>query len=144
MIKRVMFVSRNAIENLSGDWSDFALVSIIEPNAVGIGQIDDKAFKFSNFYHFHDVEPGRNDDDEFIVEMDARHALSMVSFLAKIENDVDGILVNCRAGISRSAAVAKWICESRGLPFNQAYGQYNRHVFKLLKEADESWKRSNA
>lgn len=143
MIRRVMFVSRNAVENLSGDWSDFALISISEPNAPGLAKIDERAFKFSSFYHFHDVEPGRNYDEE-VVAMDERHALSMVSFLAQIEHEVEGILVNCRAGISRSAAVAKWICESRGLPFNQSYGQFNRHVFRLLQEAEESWKRSNA
>lgn len=143
MIRRVMFVSRNAVENLSGDWSDFALISISEPNAPGLAKIDEKAFRYSSFYHFHDVVPER-DYDEFVVHMDARHALSMVSFLAQIENEVEGILVNCRAGISRSAAVAKWICESRGLPFNQSYGQFNRHVFRLLQEAEESWKRSNS
>lgn len=143
MIRRVMFISRNAVENLSGDWSDFALISIGEPMAPGLAKIDERAFKFSSFYHFHDVEPGRNYDEE-VVAMDERHALSMVSFLAQIEHEVEGVLVNCRAGISRSAAVAKWICESRGLPFNQSYGQFNRHVFRLLQEAEESWKRSNA
>lgn len=143
MIRRVMFVSRNAMENLSGDWSDFALISITEPNAHGMTKIDEEAFKFSSYYHFHDVVPER-DYDEFVVHMDERHAISMVTFLTQVEPEVEGVLVNCRAGISRSAAVAKWICESRGLPFNQSYSLYNRHVFKLLQEAEKSWKRSNS
>jgi predicted protein tyrosine phosphatase len=143
MINKVMFVSRNAIENLSGDWSDLALISIIEPNAVGIGKINDKAFKRVIHSHFHDVVTGRV-YDEPVVEMDAKHAMSMVSFLHQIENEIEGVLVNCRAGISRSAAVAKWICESRGLSFNKNYSQYNPHVYKLLLDAEASWKRSNA
>jgi predicted protein tyrosine phosphatase len=143
MIKKVMFVSRTAIENLSGDWTDFALISIIEPNAVGVGKINDRAFKRVIHSNFHDVVTGRV-YDEPVVEMDIRQAMSMVSFLHQIENEIDGVLVNCRAGISRSAAVAKWICESRGLPFNANYNQYNPHVYKLLLDAEATWKRSNA
>jgi len=46
----------------------------------------------------------------------------------------DGILVHCNAGISRSAAIAKWVAERYRLPFPNSYNLYNKHVFNTLRE----------
>lgn len=141
MLKRVMFVSRNAIENVAGDWSDFALISIDDPSPAA-GKIDLKAFRHAKSFHFHDVVPER-DYEEAVVHMDASQAAEMVVFLHEIKDDVDGVLVNCGAGVSRSAAVAKWICGSLRIPFNSRYDKYNRHVYKLLCEAEKAWRKEH-
>ncbi len=50
---------------------------------------------------------------------------------------VEGILVHCEAGISRSAAVAKWIAERHGLPsLEPVVKLHNRYVYRLLKESE--------
>jgi len=69
--------------------------------------------------------------------MTPQHALEIVNFVQAIAPNVEGIMVHCKAGISRSAAVAKWIAEIYQLPFNHAYDYYNKHVYKMLSEASK-------
>jgi len=45
----------------------------------------------------------------------------------------EGILVHCKAGISRSAAVAKWIAERHKLDFPADYSLFNQHVYATLQ-----------
>jgi predicted protein tyrosine phosphatase len=84
---------------------------------------------------FHDIEKEVPDEPyDLFSEGQARE---IVQFVQNAHTSgATGILVHCRAGISRSAAVAKWIAEQHGLPFNEQYSLYNRHVFKLLSEAE--------
>lgn len=62
-------------------------------------------------------------------------ARTIVEFVKAVAPQVDGILVHCFAGISRSAAVAKYIACTHGLPFPADYAYQNRLVFRLLNEA---------
>lgn len=49
-----------------------------------------------------------------------------------------GFLVHCEAGISRSAAVAKWIGERYGaMPTDHELVAHNRYVHRMLVEASE-------
>ena len=61
-----------------------------------------------------------------------------VEFVRLVAPNVEGILVHCKAGISRSAAVAKWICERFDLPFSDRYTQFNQHVYTMLVTADNN------
>ena len=133
MIERVMFVSRTAAENTPGV-PDWGVVSITEP---------DCAFGEAKLMHgwyaihrasFDDVDPGRPSDDESVL-MNAQHAADIVAYVDAIAPHVRVILVHCKAGISRSAAVAKWIAERYGLPFNHGYSLYNKHVYRQLSNA---------
>ena len=91
---------------------------------------------------FHDVDPDKGCIVPHVL-MTTHNALSIVEFVHRVAPDVDGIMVHCKAGISRSAAVAKWIAEKYELPLEHRYESYNRHVYRLLKEANEIWVRSN-
>lgn len=63
-------------------------------------------------------------------EIDAH---SVIEFVTKVDaTNCDRVMVHCKAGISRSAAIAKWIALHYYLPFEHNYSQYNRHVFDLL------------
>ena len=136
-MNKVMFVSKTAAEN-AGGWPDWAVISITE---------DYKASLQGGWYavcrqQFHDVDPSVGCDVPHVL-MEAKHAMSIVEFVNRVSPEVEGILVHCKAGISRSAAIAKWIAEKYGLPFEHRYESYNKHVYRLLQEADEVWVRSN-
>ncbi len=49
------------------------------------------------------------------------------------ETKLSGIYVHCWAGVSRSAAVAKYIAEEYGIPFDQSYDKYNTLVYDTLR-----------
>lgn len=79
---------------------------------------------------FHDIDADEPEGPYVLMsEDDARR---IVAFVEQVAPKIDVLMVHCRAGISRSAAVAKWVAEHYGLPFNHDYCLYNRHVYRLL------------
>jgi hypothetical protein len=63
------------------------------------------------------------------------HARAIIEFVTRCNDEkVEGILVHCYAGISRSAAVAKWVSERHGQSFPAEYAEYNKHVYTTLLE----------
>ena len=82
---------------------------------------------------FHDVDAVKP-DEPYVLFSEAQ-AQEIAQFVQLAEDQgLVGILVHCKAGISRSAAVAKWIAKSYGLFFPESYALYNKHVFKLLAQ----------
>jgi predicted protein tyrosine phosphatase len=65
------------------------------------------------------------------------HAMDIVDFVYSIAPQVKGIMVHCKGGVSRSAAVAKWIAITFKLPFNHDYKEYNKFVYHQLNQANE-------
>jgi predicted protein tyrosine phosphatase len=53
------------------------------------------------------------------------------------ENGCAGILVHCKAGVSRSASIAKWVAEKFGLSVDSSFDGYNRHVYLMLKATSD-------
>lgn len=136
MLKRLMFVSRTAAENMPG-WESGAIISITEPDA---GQA--KLMQGWYVIHramFHDIDAPRPGESHTL--MSAQHAAEIVDFVHSVSPHIKTIVVHCKGGISRSAAVAKWIAEAYNLPFNHTYGLYNMHVYRQLIEANERRKR---
>lgn len=60
------------------------------------------------------------------------HALLIRAFLAGLPPGIGRLYVHCGAGISRSAAVAKYAARHLGAPFDETYARYNETVFALL------------
>ena len=134
MLNKTMFVGRATAETTHG-WGNWAIVSISEPNSA-FGEA--KLLPGWNAVHrceFHDIEVEM--EDEPYVLMTLQQAQEIVNFVHTIAPHVEGILVHCRAGISRSAAVVKWIAETYQLPFNHEYDRYNKHVYNTLTEANK-------
>lgn len=130
MIKRVIFVSRSKAENSFG-FADCAVISISEPNGfLGFADLKDGWYEVLRT-EFDDVDPATCSDpsNKFMTMHQAR---MIAAFVDSVAPEVNLIMVHCKAGISRSAAVAKWIAERHGLPFDHRYESYNRHVYKLL------------
>lgn len=64
---------------------------------------------------------------------------SILDWLSDVEGRLDSIVVHCLAGISRSAAVARFIAVRYGVDdFDLEYRCYNEHVYSVLsKRAQE-------
>lgn len=57
----------------------------------------------------------------------------VILWLKQHEDEFKGVLVHCAQGVSRSAAMARFIAKAYDLPFDEDEGcMYNRHVFNLL------------
>lgn len=84
---------------------------------------------------FDDIEPPACGMQLFTID-DARRLID------KIDASHSDTIVHCAAGMSRSAAVAKWLADHRGYELwmhpdgigTDAY--YNKHVYKTLCAAD--------
>ena len=128
-VNRVLFVSKHAAES-NMPWPDWAVISITDRDSFGEAKIKDGWHSILRV-HFHDVDPAKPCDEPHIL-MNEEHARQIVEFVRGLPHEVNGVLVHCQAGISRSAAVAKWISREFGLPFDAGYRAFNQHVFDML------------
>ncbi len=127
-LKSVIFMGRieAAAEPARPDW---AVISLSEWGA-GPAKLKE-GWQAVLRLEFHDIEqevPGEPYD--LFSEDQARQIIEFVQNARS--SGVTGVLVHCRAGISRSAAVAKWIAGKYGLPFPEDYDSYNKYVYRLL------------
>jgi predicted protein tyrosine phosphatase len=134
---KVYFCDRN-VAVAAGPWKDWALISINEPDAW------DGMAKIAKGWHsvlrvsFHDVTMKSHGMDALIRHCSQEDARQIVDFVRKAAPEVEGILVHCRAGVSRSAAVAKWISGEFRIPFDRRYDKYNDDVYRLLIAAGKA------
>ncbi|HEY0562972.1 MAG TPA: hypothetical protein VGD04_06570 [Methylophilus sp.] len=141
MIDKVIFVPRANIEAIEG-WKHWAVISIIEPGhkQVKLG----KGWSHTLHMVFHDLDPERyadlTDSEESQNFMTIEQATMIVKFVRGLPDDTEGIVVQCLAGVSRSAAIAKWIAGQYRIPFSKHYDKYNKHVYKLMIEASKEAK----
>jgi len=63
---------------------------------------------------------------------DKHDAKRIIDWLEENKGKLAGIYVHCWGGISRSAAVAKFIAEKYNLPFDHSYDKYNKLVYETL------------
>ncbi len=130
-LNKVIFVGRYSVE-VCGPWSDFALISIGESNdSEGYANIQDgwhHVLRLSS----HDILPGTPDPDGVYALIRDKDAKTIVDFVRHVAPNVEDIIVHCKAGISRSAAVAKWICGEYNLPFNERYTKYNQFIYLMI------------
>ena len=125
-LRKVVFVSRQDAEDKYGSMN-WAVISISDP-------FHYPAMLKSGWHdvlrlEFHDIE----EESKPRILFSVQDAHSIVVFVDQVNAcECDGILVHCKAGISRSAAIAKWIAKKYHLPFNHNYSQYNRHMYTTL------------
>jgi len=141
---KVVYVSRATVENI--DWrvgKQPVLISITENplDPVNIKPVWDQVLRMYfddiNFYRVSE-EHHDNLQKQFIC-FNEKHAKEILEFIHKIEGQWDIFVVHCEAGISRSAAVAKFIAEKYNLRFNQEYKLYNSTVYNKLKNVENEF-----
>lgn len=106
--------------------SNSACISITD-NTMAWKPCIDPNWKESLVLEFFDCDCEK--DSEFT----KKKAQQICEFVDKISSmRLDNIVVHCYAGISRSAAVAKFISIIMHLRYPEHYMLYNKHVFRTL------------
>jgi hypothetical protein len=82
--------------------------------------------------NFHDIDVPNGD----FIMFNALHARAVITFLKGLDVEkIDTVIVHCFAGISRSAAVAKFVADFFDIEiFNHDYPLYNKRVYATLKK----------
>jgi predicted protein tyrosine phosphatase len=132
MISRVLFVSQRQA------------IAMNPPNAAALISITDfnkPQVSFKPGWHqvlrvsFDDVDqitfPGI---DGHLHEITESQVAEICGFVASSSIHVGRIVVHCKHGISRSAAVAKAIAEAANVAFPADYKEYNHYVYEVLRE----------
>lgn len=112
---------------------------------ISITQLADEPAALREGWHsihrvvFDDVDPNKRNQFECMHDhedlLDDERAQAIVDFVDSVASEVDTVIVHCKAGISRSAAVAKWIATAYGLDFDEEYSDHNEYVYGLLTKA---------
>ena len=76
--------------------------------------------------------PGLNPE---LLPLSATQAEAIAAFYLANAAQAKRMIVHCRAGVSRSAAIARALCIAAGLPFPESHVDYNRHVFSVMQHA---------
>lgn len=136
MLLDVIFVSQYNAEKIQPRDTD-ALISITE----GKGEANlNNDWKHLIRVEFHDVDEtneelwtfdGKKQYIQFTEDI-AKKIRDFVENLHQLDDAIH-LVVHCHAGISRSAAVAKYVAERYALKFPSSYAVYNRHVYSTLK-----------
>jgi predicted protein tyrosine phosphatase len=96
--------------------------------------LHDESWKDVLRLQFDDVDPGHMNPGQtrYYRLFNNDDAIAILKFLKKHQDDTVDALVHCEAGISRSAAVSKFIAHIYNLSFPEQYSIYNKHVFSTL------------
>lgn len=134
MIEKVKFIGIREAKTMPG-WSGAAMISITQPHGLEANLMEG----WHSVYRvtFHDVDPENIKTKKVRFPITDNQALSIVNFVKAVSPEVKTIVVHCGGGISRSAAVAKWIATKYSLSFDDNYDRYNKYVFNALLKADK-------
>ena len=130
-LKRVLFVSQRQAENMKPPQAT-ALISITDPSReqahlrLGWHSVLRVAFDDVDAVTF----PGQ---DGHLQEISSEQLAQIASFVASASFRCKRLVVHCRHGVSRSAAVAKAVSEVAGAQFPSEYDEYNRFVYLALR-----------
>jgi hypothetical protein len=136
MIRTVNFISRRKAESLPAR-ADRAIISISEPESTP-AQLACDEHRILRLV-FHDVVPGGEGGEgaEPWTLFDVSHAEQVMHFVRRLHAEREDVelVIHCRAGISRSAALALFVAADTGCAFpNKPFaGLANRHVLSLLE-----------
>ena len=127
-MKTVLFCSQEIAQKRPA-WEGWVVISITSPDAYPANLHDgwERVLRIE----FDDIT---KPEIPFAIFTD-QQARDVIEFVAQCsKSGVEGILVHCLIGVSRSAAIAKWIAGNYQLPFPANYDRYNMHVYQVLRE----------
>lgn len=128
MLTHTRHYSEYDLTHLTGK-ATAGVISITEPGRVV--PLDEDLWACVLRLYFHDIVPQQATRQHTLFS--AAQADQIISWLTEHEDELSGVYVHCAAGISRSAAVAKFIADVYGLFFDYKRGKdYNGHVYDTL------------
>lgn len=132
MIRSVDFASQAVAEEMPRSDS-VAMISIATPGMSGPRLA---AFPELLCLAFHDVEAV----EEPWIDFDDGHARAILEFVARVHQRPEAfdLVVHCRAGISRSTAVALYVAEAVGCRFPRRQEAYEANLLVLKRMSDVS------
>lgn len=134
-LRRVIFISQRQAEAMRPP-RDAALISITDPKRAQAAIPD--GWHAVLRVAFDDKDPVTFPDDyEDLQEINADQVTEIAEYVATHARSCKRLVVHCRYGVSRSAAVAKGIAEATGVSFPQEYDEYNRFVYLALRRVVE-------
>jgi predicted protein tyrosine phosphatase len=137
-LKRVLFVSQRQAENMKAPKAT-ALISITDPSReqAPLGSGWHSVLRVA----FDDVDAMTFPrQDAHLQEITVDQVVEIASFVARAPLSCKRLVVHCRHGVSRSAAVAKAVAEVAGARFPSEYNEYNRFVyFALQRSVHKAW-----
>ena len=132
-LKRVIFVSQRQAENMRPPGAA-ALISITDTTRTQ-AEIKDGWHAVLRV-SFDDVDPltfpGQNRD---LLTISSKQVAEIAAFAAEQSRSCKRIVVHCRHGVSRSAAVARAIAEAAQISFPSDYEECNSYVYLALRKA---------
>lgn len=146
MYKFTTFISKRVAEQVRINTlsSTSILVSLNSPQGT-VGSftpnLNEAAWSKIMRLEFHDADANYHSIDNRIAELAAtnqislfteQQAIEILGFLKEHQDTHDNAIVHCEGGISRSAAVSKFIAQIYKLDFNDSYSLYNRLVYSTL------------
>lgn len=135
-MNHVIFASRTTAEVI-GPFKNWAVISITDTGS--------KKVNFRDGWHavlniqFHD----QTEAIPPYVLLSADDAYRIFEFVMLQAAQIDTLLIHCKGGISRSAAVAKFFATEFDIPFDHDYRSFNTHVFNMLEAAEVRWRASH-
>jgi len=127
----VIFISQRQAEHMRPP-RNAALISITDPKRAQ-AEIPDGWHAILRVA-FDDKDPVTfPNDHEDLQEINGRQVAEIAEFVAAHARTCKRIVVHCRYGVSRSAAVAKAIAEATGVSFPFDYDEYNSFVYLALR-----------
>jgi hypothetical protein len=130
---RVLFVSQPRAEMMRPP-GNCALISITDPGKAPASLREGWTAVLR--IAFDDIDPVSYPDDyEGLREVSTEQAAQMADFCLAHAFRCRRLVVHCRYGVSRSAAVAKALCEFTGLWFPKDYEDHNDLVYRAVLSA---------
>lgn len=140
MTLNIQFFSREVAESLDGE-PKTGMISISSPSDTGPNRSPGVPAKICPGWgallrlEFDDITPSIKHKFGHYTLMTEEQAREILDWLEVNLPNLDTIYVHCEAGISRSAAVAKFIGETYSLPFSFSEVRFaNDHVHRLLTQ----------
>jgi predicted protein tyrosine phosphatase len=139
---KILFLNRSAVKKIKHPNENSAIVSIYTPGDRPVWLSPE--WRFVHRDSFFDTEAW--EDQMVYPTMNEHQAERIFLFIKNVIEvyEVETLVVNCDAGMSRSGAIATFVAEKYGcgmLPPDAPH--YNRTIYRLLKEAENRYMTGN-
>lgn len=132
-LERVIFIGQDRAETMRPP-KRCALVSITDPAKAPADLLDGWAAVLR--VRFHDIDPVKYPQDiDDLQPVSADQAAEIANFCWENALRCRRLVVHCRYGVSRSAAIAKAVCDVLGLAFPGDYDDHNDYVYRVTLSA---------